>query len=165
LPPTATPGDVTDPPFANIAAASAALRWILQSMPPTDRWYRVFSRYVDAVADRVRGLGGDPDEVKPSPAGTGGRHPGENGEHGPGREERFDGKVSGVIYDCFGDFEGFWLDDCSASIRFHAREQEIERLVRDAWRLRMAISVTVKEHPPLRPESITLLRVPARPED
>src|SRR2546423_1843619 len=47
------------------------LRWILRSIPRHDRWYPVFQRYVDEVADRVGGLGGDPDQITPSPHGTG----------------------------------------------------------------------------------------------
>jgi hypothetical protein len=47
------------------------LRWILRSIPHQDRWYPVFRRYVDEIADRVGGLGGNPDEILPSPHGTG----------------------------------------------------------------------------------------------
>ena len=47
------------------------LRWILKSIPRHDRWYPVFQRYVDEIADRVGGLGGNPDLVTPSPHGNG----------------------------------------------------------------------------------------------
>ena len=47
------------------------LRWILKSIPTTDRWYLVFSRYVGDIADRVDGLGGDSDGIRPSPNGDG----------------------------------------------------------------------------------------------
>jgi hypothetical protein len=47
------------------------LRWILRSIPRHDRWYPVFQRYVDEIADRVGGLGGDPDRITPSPHGNG----------------------------------------------------------------------------------------------
>ncbi|MDQ3957554.1 MAG: galactose oxidase early set domain-containing protein, partial [Actinomycetota bacterium] len=50
----------------------AVLSHIKASIPQGDRWRRVFDRYVGLVGDRVRGFGGDPDDVKPSPAGTGG---------------------------------------------------------------------------------------------
>jgi hypothetical protein len=49
----------------------SVLRWILQSIPLHDRWYLVFSQYVEEIADRVRGLGGDPDQIQPSPNGEG----------------------------------------------------------------------------------------------
>jgi hypothetical protein len=55
----------------------AVLRWILLAIPLTNRWYPVFSRYVEQVADRVRALGGDPDTIEPSPGGGGnGKPPG-----------------------------------------------------------------------------------------
>jgi len=47
------------------------LRWILKSIPTTDRWYPVFSRYVGEIANRVDGLGGDSDGIRPSPNGDG----------------------------------------------------------------------------------------------
>lgn len=47
----------------------AVLKWILISLPVGDRWYGVFFRYVAHVAARVRALGGDPDQVRPSPSG------------------------------------------------------------------------------------------------
>jgi hypothetical protein len=48
----------------------AVLRHIALSIPAENRWFPVFNRYVGSIADRVRGLGGDPDLVKPSPDGT-----------------------------------------------------------------------------------------------
>jgi len=47
------------------------LRWIFEHMPSSDRWYPVYLRYLGHIADRVRGFGGNPDEVAPSPHGTG----------------------------------------------------------------------------------------------
>ncbi len=45
------------------------LRSIERSIPPTDRWFPVFRRYVTQVASRVDGLGGDSTQVAPSPSG------------------------------------------------------------------------------------------------
>jgi hypothetical protein len=61
---------------------------------------------VGVIADRVKALGGNPDAVLPSP-GDGGY-----GElHKRGEERlRFVGKVAELVYDRFGDFEGFALD-------------------------------------------------------
>lgn len=47
----------------------AWLRWIMQTMPTTSRWYPVWQRYVDLIGGRVRGFGGDPDHILPSPDG------------------------------------------------------------------------------------------------
>jgi hypothetical protein len=48
----------------------AWLRWILQAIPPQNRWYPVMLRYVDQIAGRVRGLGGDPDTIVASLEGN-----------------------------------------------------------------------------------------------
>lgn len=47
------------------------LRWIGAAIPPRSRWYPVFSRYLDQIADRVDDLGGDAKVVEPSPTGEG----------------------------------------------------------------------------------------------
>ena len=108
------------------------------------------------------GLAAASDQVEPSPTGAG--PSGEpTDEHEP--PLAFDGKVVGVIYDCFGDFEGFLLDDCSDEVHFYSKEREIEYLVRLAWRERMAITVKARRSRPHRPTSIILRRVPATHED
>jgi hypothetical protein len=47
----------------------SVLRYIEESIPPENRWFLVFRRYVREIADGVRELGGDPSQVVPSPAG------------------------------------------------------------------------------------------------
>ena len=49
----------------------SVLRYIHESIPADNRWYPIFVRYLDEIARKVRGLGGDPDAVKPSPDGSG----------------------------------------------------------------------------------------------
>jgi hypothetical protein len=49
----------------------ANLRWIERSIPPGDRWYPAFRRYVAQMASRVDGLGGDSGSIGPSPSGEG----------------------------------------------------------------------------------------------
>jgi hypothetical protein len=143
----------------------SVLRWILAGLGTDDRWYPVFSRYVALIGDRVGALGGNPDQIKPSPDGSGvpapGRPPGDGSESEPGhdRRHRHDGKVSGLIYDCFGDFEGFLLDDCGSELSFRAREHRIESLADTAWRERIAISVFATGTDPHRPTSIVFRRV------
>jgi hypothetical protein len=48
----------------------SVLRYIHESIPADNRWYPIFVRYLDEIARKVRGLGGDPDAVKPSPDGS-----------------------------------------------------------------------------------------------
>jgi hypothetical protein len=49
----------------------SVLRWIAEAIPPDNRWYPVFRRYLDHLGDRVSGFGGDPDQIVASPDGTG----------------------------------------------------------------------------------------------
>jgi hypothetical protein len=51
----------------------SVLRHIAEAIPVGDRWFPVFNRYLAEIEDRVDGLGGDPDDVEPSPDGTGKR--------------------------------------------------------------------------------------------
>lgn len=138
----------------------SVLRWILDSVPGDDRWYPVFSRYVGLIGDRVGALGGDPDAIEGSPEGTGGKPSPEPGGRRFGKLPHVDGKIAGLIYDCFGDFEGFLLDTCGEEIAFEAREHRIEALVNTAWRERIAVTVVTTVGHPNRPVSIVFRRAP-----
>jgi hypothetical protein len=135
------------------------LRWILKGTPVQSRWYPVLNRYVEQVGWLVQGLGGDPELV----IATG------DGNWKPAREpvistREFTGKVAGVIYDRFGDFEGFLLlTEAGDERAFRSVESEIEALVRFAWRDRVVITVLTAAHDPLCPFSIILRRAPPQP--
>jgi len=47
----------------------SVMKWIGEAIPPDNRWYPVFRRYLSQLGDRVAGFGGNPDEVLPSPDG------------------------------------------------------------------------------------------------
>jgi len=47
----------------------SVLRYIQESIPAGNRWFSIFQRYLNQIAARIRGLGGDPNAVKPSPDG------------------------------------------------------------------------------------------------
>lgn len=47
----------------------AVMRHIVATMSPGDRWYPVMTRHLNHLEDRVRGLGGHPEQVPPSPNG------------------------------------------------------------------------------------------------
>jgi hypothetical protein len=53
----------------------AVMRFIEQGIPPLDRWSPVVRQYVETIAERVRGFGGDPQDVPPSPVGAPGDGP------------------------------------------------------------------------------------------
>jgi len=141
----------------------AILTWRLGLLSPGNRWYPVLQRYVCYLAASINAMGGNSSTITPSPVGIGpsggGVHPGP-GPIGHGREE-FTGKVTGLVYDRFGDFEGFLLLTEAGHERvFHSAEAEIEALVRFAWIDRVVISVLVREGHPERPVSIILRRAP-----
>jgi hypothetical protein len=137
----------------------AIMKARLEGWPKTSPWYPVLLRYVDIIAGRLQGIGGDPGAIPPSLGGyRPGRHAGEPGE----RRESFTGKVVSVVYDRFGDFCGFVLDTEDGARRFAAREPEIERVVNRAWAERILTSVFVEKHAPHRAEEI-VLHSPPRP--
>jgi hypothetical protein len=47
----------------------AVLKSIALGIHPASGWFQVFQRYVAVIADRVRGLGGDPAKIGPSRTG------------------------------------------------------------------------------------------------
>lgn len=116
----------------------AVLRHIASKLKPVNKWYPIFERYLGIVGDRVRGLGGDPDRVEPSPTGN---PPRRRPEDKPDIAT-FAGKIIAVLYDCFGDFEGFVIESCDSRRRFTACARGIERVVRSACRDASTVTVT-----------------------
>ncbi len=126
----------------------AVLRWIAQTMPHGKRWYPVLLRYIGEIAGRVHGFGGDPTKILPSPTGqVPGWHvpqPSPGGGHGGhgGMIEEVTGKIEGIIYDRFGDFEGFVLESESGRRhRFASREEPMLRVARAALNRRARVTV------------------------
>jgi hypothetical protein len=138
------------------------LRWIQEGIAPGSRWYDVFQRYLDQIAGRVGGLGGDPGDVQPSPTGDWhGPKPSHGGPHGHAT-----GKVVGIVYDRYGDFEGFLLDTPQGERHYSSREDDMACLIEKAWRERLRITVVTESHEPGRPQHIILREPPAcRPDD
>jgi hypothetical protein len=134
----------------------SVLRWIGEAIPRHNRWYPVFRRYLEKIAGRVSAFGGDPTKILPSPTGEGIPKP-------PRREKRtaFTGKIGGLNFDRFGDFEGFLLDTEDGEREFCNREREVKELVERAWRERLRITVWVESDEPNRPVSITIWKPPA----
>src|SRR5262249_55537006 len=99
----------------------SVLRYIGESISADNRWAPVFGRYIDLIADRVKALGGRPDEVKPSPRGE--------GKNGKEHEHRITGKIVEVLFGAFGEFEGFIVDTNEARRKFRATDRGIAELV------------------------------------
>ncbi|RZI40498.1 hypothetical protein EGT07_22925 [Herbaspirillum sp. HC18] len=110
----------------------AALRYIAEAIPAVDRWHPVFVRYLSQIENKIKGLGGDPGSIKSSL---------DDPEHMPAKVECITGKVCEVVYDCFGEFEGFVLATCEGRRNFSTKECGIEAVVRRACHERTTISV------------------------
>jgi len=132
----------------------SALHRAIATIPLENRWYPVFLRYISQLGGRIVALGGSTTGRQPQGPGHG-HEPG-----GPTVEVCFEGKVCGVQFDHFGDFEGFWLETINGKRRFRSREKEVEELVREAWAKRIAILVMVDREDHVEPQSIVLLRFP-----
>ncbi len=148
------------------------MRWIAESIPTQSRWFPVFERYLEQLAERVKQMGGDPVLILPSPNGNWreGRegsegHEGREG-HGGRRPDHdqleFTGKIVGLAHDRFGDFDGFLLEERRSGevVRFCSRHVGIAELAQDAWRSNTTVSVLVDRHRHEVPVSI-LFREPS----
>jgi len=114
----------------------AIFKWRLGAMAPTNRWYPVLKRYISYVSARITALGGNPDAIPPSLQGAPIVKP-----KTCGTLDEFSGKVIEVIYDCFGEFEGFILGDCCHRHSFHSRERRIGEVIDHACRHGLYVTV------------------------
>ncbi len=122
----------------------AVLRHIGLSIPESNRWYPVFGRYLSETEDRIRALGGNPDDIEPSPTGNPPRKPKDDDDK---HRQVFVGRVAEIRYDCFGAFEGFILVDCDTKKVFRACEPGIEVIVRRACTDRAVLKIVTKGDP------------------
>jgi hypothetical protein len=146
----------------------SVMRWIGETIPHSSRWYPVFHRYLEKLGARVKTFGGDPGTILPSPTGDGkGKGNGGHGGPGQGGEDLlcFTGKIAGLIFDHFGDFEGFLLDDGRGDRKFLSREKGVAELVERAWRERLRITVCVERDQPDSPASIVIRQPPVALHD
>jgi len=129
----------------------AIMKWRLQQVPPGNRWYPVLKRYISFIADRVKGLGGDPDAIPPSPDGAPVRTP------KPCEDVvEYTGRVVEIIFDCYGDLEGFVLADCCSIYSFKTREKEIGEIVLRACKDHFTVSVFVPRTGPRRIQKVVI---------
>ena len=128
----------------------ALLLYLQQEMPTGKRWYPVLLRYIDYVKGRVAGFGGDPGTILPSPIGWVPGLPFGPEPHYPrpepqpeGRE--YHGKIDGLIFDHFGDFEGFVLETYAGiHVDFFSHEHRVEELAHKAQAERLPVRVTTE---------------------
>jgi hypothetical protein len=152
--PVTTP-DVMLPPEEDTLAI---MRWRRGQLEPTNRWVPVLTRFIRLIEGRVSGLGGDPGAIEPSPWGAYGPPPEHGGGHHAGQHEAT-GQVNGVVYDRFGDFEGFCLLTEEGHERcYRSREAGLEDLVRYAWAERVVVTVLSPAQREEEPARIILRR-------
>jgi hypothetical protein len=138
------------------------MKWRLDQMQPSNRWVPVLRRYLGYVEARINGLGGDSGKIIPSPVGIYWHKP-ILPVHDKVKIHDQTGKVEGIIYDRFGDFEGFLLlTEHGEERRFRSHESEIEDLVRFAWEERVVITVVTSQLDHDCPVSIILRRPHSR---
>jgi hypothetical protein len=125
-----------EPLVEKVVRNLAVLRFIQQAIPATDSWSPVFVRYIEQFSDKLIGLGIDPGLIGPSQD-----DPGVPGRLHKPKAEAFTGKVSEVLFDCFGDFAGFVLTSCETSRHFKTTEKGIGELVLRACKDRLTLTV------------------------
>jgi hypothetical protein len=131
------------------------LRWIQDGIDPRSRWHAVFTRYLGQLAGRVDGLGGTSGDVHPSPTGDWHRHR-------LGKPDRHaTGKVCAVVYDRYGDFDGFLLDTPHGERRYLSREKDLAALIERAWSPRLRITIVSDSGEPGKPREVILREPPA----
>jgi hypothetical protein len=125
----------------------ALFRWIAENVLPENRWYPVMQRYIAQLAAGVTGFGGNPADIPPSPTGNVPGQPSPVEKH---RQEHHEvtGKVSGLVFDHFGDFEGFILETPGGDLqRFHSREKRVMNILREALEERIWVTVVREPKP------------------
>lgn len=134
----------------------SVLLWIFKTIPAGSRWYPVFDRYLKKIAGRVKVFGGDPTLILPSPTGDGpwDQHPHPGHPHGGVEKEghlSFTGKIAGLLFDHFGDFEGFVLEGLERRHEFFSRENAVKIVAERAWSQRLRLTVRAEPHEAHRP--------------
>jgi hypothetical protein len=150
----------------NLERSLSILLWIKEAIPASNRWYPVFQRYLGSLALQVEALGGDPGTIIASPSGEGrkqvpGKHHGSDQQGWGEGKWGLTGKVEGIAYDRFGDFEGFLFKSEGGENRtFSGREPNMLELVKAALSARINVTVVVGRDAPHVPVTIILRDAP-----
>jgi hypothetical protein len=121
--------------------ALAVLKWRIDQIGPTSRWYPVLQRYVDYLSARIKGLGADPGAIPASPDGAP-----TPGPIAPPVVPSFTGHVKEVIFDCAGRFEGFVLAGCCETRTFTSSDCHIAELALRACKDHLSLTVELEDH-------------------
>ena len=138
----------------------SVLRWIGEKIPNSSRWHPVFQRYLEFIGGRIKDFGGNPIKISPSPTGdVKPQHPHPCAPEGE-KHVAFTGKVEALIFDRYGDFEGFLLRTAERDHKYFSREKEIAHLAERAWRERLRITVKTERDDPHLPSIIVVHQAP-----
>ena len=146
--------------LAPVERALINLRRVVGTIPHENRWYPVMKRYLSQVTGKFEGLGGRSGHGGNGPDGHGG-HDHDHDHHHREEQVRFEGKIAGICFDRFGDFEGFWLRTEHGLHQFRSRERDMELIVNKAWRRQFAVLVITEQHEQHEPVSVVFLRRPS----
>jgi hypothetical protein len=130
-----------EPLLRKLVRQLAVLRYIFQAIPAADSWHPVFVRYLAQLGEQVAGLGVDPSTV-PASADD----PGLPGEAPGGEPGELTGKIGEVIFDCFGDFTGFVLENCPGRHYIPSHEKGLVKILLRACRERCTVTVRLGKH-------------------
>jgi hypothetical protein len=129
-----------------------------ESIPHDSRWYPIFVRYLAALDEIIIVLGGDPTKVYPSSTGI---WQGASRSGTKPMPRGVVGKIEGLIFDHFGDFEGFILEtEEDERIHFFSREDHVRQVAEGAWQTRLRVTVIPEENDDHRLRRIVLHRAP-----
>jgi hypothetical protein len=99
--------------------------------------------------------------IPPAPSGYYGAPGPEGGPGSVGYGQGRTGKIESLIYDSFGDFEGFVLHTEDGQHRsFCSDEPGVEALVSRAWEARIVLTVFNRRHHPEQVQRIVFRRAP-----
>ncbi|WP_321935176.1 hypothetical protein [Paraburkholderia sp. J8-2] len=80
--------------------------------------------------------------------------------HERGEHLTLTGKIVGLMFDHFGDFEGFILEDDVGERRFFSRTKEIQVLAERAWKESLRITVIAERGTPEHPRKVIVRQRP-----
>lgn len=129
----------------------AVMKWRLAHLSPGNRWAPVLERYIKYCSARLDGIGGDSSQV-PASLTWAPPLPGE-GRRPPERE--LCGKVTEILFDCRGEFEGFVLNGCCEHHLVQSRERGIAEVVMRACHENLTVCVKLCSNSN-RVESLTI---------
>jgi hypothetical protein len=135
----------------------AFFRWVIGVLPKTDRYYPVLLRYLAGLAASVDAYGGNATSIAASQSGAIPEQVGTPVGLAAKDEMSNTGKIECLIYDRFGDFEGFVLEtDSDEKLRYHSRESHIAELANWVWNARIRITVFSQHYARRAPTRILL---------